>query len=85
MKIKKNTFSALVLELFFPSLANCIENPKNPKIDFPYWAISSALAPDSTLKNILTLMVAGQQPGQSPPKLTSQIIISHTFSWDCPF
>jgi hypothetical protein len=23
MKIKKNTFSTLVLELFFPSIANC--------------------------------------------------------------
>jgi hypothetical protein len=39
MKIKKNAFSTFVLELFFPSTANCrIENPKNPKIDFPYWA-----------------------------------------------
>jgi hypothetical protein len=38
MKIKKNTFSTLVLELFFPLIANCknFENPKNPKIDFPY-------------------------------------------------
>jgi hypothetical protein len=26
MKIKKNTFSTLVLELFFPSIANCGES-----------------------------------------------------------
>jgi hypothetical protein len=25
MKIKKNTFSTLVLELFFPSIANCMK------------------------------------------------------------
>jgi hypothetical protein len=38
MKIKKNTFSSLVLELFFPSIANCrkLKIQKNPKIDFPY-------------------------------------------------
>jgi hypothetical protein len=38
MKIKKNTFSTLVLELFFPSIANCrkLKIQKNPKIDFPY-------------------------------------------------
>jgi hypothetical protein len=40
MKIKKNTFSTLVLELFFPSIANCrkLKIQKNPKIDFPYYA-----------------------------------------------
>jgi hypothetical protein len=40
MKIKKNTFSTLVLELFFPSTANCrkLKIQKNPKIDFPYCA-----------------------------------------------
>jgi hypothetical protein len=27
MKIKKNTFSTLVLELFFPSIANCKKLP----------------------------------------------------------
>jgi hypothetical protein len=39
MKIKKNTFSTLVLELFFPSIANCrkLKIQKSPKIDFPYW------------------------------------------------
>jgi hypothetical protein len=38
MKIKKNAFSTLVLELFFPSIANCrkLKIQKNPKIDFPY-------------------------------------------------
>jgi hypothetical protein len=38
MKIKKKTFSTLVLELFFPSIANCrkLKIQKNPKIDFPY-------------------------------------------------
>jgi hypothetical protein len=38
MKIKKNTFSTLVLELFSPSIANCrkLKIQKNPKIDFPY-------------------------------------------------
>jgi hypothetical protein len=38
MKIKKNTFSTLVLELFFPSIENCrkLKSKKNPKIDFPY-------------------------------------------------
>jgi hypothetical protein len=37
MKIKKNTFSTLVLELFFPSIANCrkLKIQKNPKTDFP--------------------------------------------------
>jgi hypothetical protein len=41
MKIKKNTFSTLVLELFFPSIANCrkLKIQKNPKIDFPYCAL----------------------------------------------
>jgi hypothetical protein len=36
MKIKKNTFCTLVLELFFPSIANCrkLKIQKNPKIDF---------------------------------------------------
>jgi hypothetical protein len=40
MKIKTNTFSTLVLELFFPSIANCrkLKIQKNPKIDFPYCA-----------------------------------------------
>jgi hypothetical protein len=40
MKIKKNTFSTLVLELFFPSIANCrkLKIQKNTKIDFPYQA-----------------------------------------------
>jgi hypothetical protein len=40
MKIKKNTFTTLVLELFFPSTANCrkLKIQKNPKIDFPYCA-----------------------------------------------
>jgi hypothetical protein len=40
MKIKKTPFSTLVLELFFPSIANCrkLKIQKNPKIDFPYWA-----------------------------------------------
>jgi hypothetical protein len=39
MKIKKNAFSTLVLELFSPSTANCrkLKIQKNPKIDFPYW------------------------------------------------
>jgi hypothetical protein len=39
MKIKKYAFSTLVLELFFPSIANCrkLKIQKNPKIDFPYW------------------------------------------------
>jgi hypothetical protein len=38
MKIKKNTFSTLVLELLFPSIANCrkLKIQKNSKIDFPY-------------------------------------------------
>jgi hypothetical protein len=38
MKIKKNAFSTFVLELFFPSIANCrkLKIQKNPKIDFPY-------------------------------------------------
>jgi hypothetical protein len=38
MTIKKNTFSALVLELFFPSIANCkkLKIQKNTTIDFPY-------------------------------------------------
>jgi hypothetical protein len=42
MKIKKNTFSTLVLELFFPSIANCrkLKIQKNSKIDFPYSPIS---------------------------------------------
>jgi hypothetical protein len=40
MKIKKNVFSTLVLELFFPSIADCrkFKIQKNPKIDFPYCA-----------------------------------------------
>jgi hypothetical protein len=40
MTIKKNTFSTLVLKLFFPSIANCrkLKIQKNPKIDFPYCA-----------------------------------------------
>jgi hypothetical protein len=40
MKIKKNAFSTLVLELLFPSIANCrkLKIQKNPKIDFPYCA-----------------------------------------------
>jgi hypothetical protein len=40
MKINKNTFSTLVSELFFPSIANCrkLKIPKNQKIDFPYCA-----------------------------------------------
>jgi hypothetical protein len=40
MKIKKKTFSTLVLELFFPSIANYmkLKIQKNPKIDFPYCA-----------------------------------------------
>jgi hypothetical protein len=38
MKIKKNTFSTLVLEYFTPSIANCrkLKIQKNPKIYFPY-------------------------------------------------
>jgi hypothetical protein len=39
MKIKKNTFSTSVLELFFPSIANCRKLKiflKNPQIDSPY-------------------------------------------------
>jgi hypothetical protein len=38
MKIKKNAFSTLVLELFFPSIANCkkLKIQKIPKVDFPY-------------------------------------------------
>jgi hypothetical protein len=41
MKIKKNTFSTLVSELFFPSIANCrkLKIQKNPKIDFPYYTV----------------------------------------------
>jgi hypothetical protein len=41
MKIKKNTFCTLVLELFFPSTANCrkLKIQKNPKIDFPYCTV----------------------------------------------
>jgi hypothetical protein len=41
MKIKKNTFSTLVLELFFPSIANCrkLKIKKNQKIDFPYCTV----------------------------------------------
>jgi hypothetical protein len=41
MKIKKNTFSTLVLELFFPSIANYrkLKIQKSPKIDFPYCAV----------------------------------------------
>jgi hypothetical protein len=41
MKIKKKAFSTLVLELFFPSIANCrkLKFQKNPKIDFPYCAV----------------------------------------------
>jgi hypothetical protein len=41
MKIKKNASSTLVLELFFPAIANCRKlkipkkSKKNPKIDFP--------------------------------------------------
>jgi hypothetical protein len=37
MKIKKNTFSTLVLELFFPSIANCmkLKIQINPKIRLP--------------------------------------------------
>jgi hypothetical protein len=36
MKIKKNTFSTLVLELFSPSIANWeIENPKKSKNRLP--------------------------------------------------
>jgi hypothetical protein len=40
MKIKKNTFPTLVLELFFPSIANCRKSKiqKYSKIDFPYYA-----------------------------------------------
>jgi hypothetical protein len=41
MKIKKNTFYTLVLELFFPSTANCSKSKiqKNPKIEFPYYIV----------------------------------------------
>jgi hypothetical protein len=37
MKIKKNTFSTLVLELFFPSISNCrkLKIQNKPKSDFP--------------------------------------------------
>jgi hypothetical protein len=44
MKIQKNTFSTLVLELFSPPIANCrkLKIQKNPKIDFPYYAVSSS-------------------------------------------
>jgi hypothetical protein len=40
MKIKKNTFSTSVLEMFSLSIANCrkLKIQKNPKIDFPYCA-----------------------------------------------
>jgi hypothetical protein len=43
MKIKKNTFTTLVLELFLPSIANCrkLKIQKNPKIDFPYCTVVS--------------------------------------------
>jgi hypothetical protein len=41
MKIKKNTFCTSVLELVFPSTANCrkLKIQKNPKIDFPYCTV----------------------------------------------
>jgi hypothetical protein len=49
MKIKKNTFSTLVLELFFPSVANCrkLKIQKNPKIDFPYCTVHNVVVQDS--------------------------------------
>jgi hypothetical protein len=55
MKIKKNTFSTLVLELFFPSIANCrkLKIQKNPKIDFPY---SGGLRSISILKGRLKFL-----------------------------
>jgi hypothetical protein len=45
MKIKKNTFCTLVLELVFPSTANCrkLKIQKNPKIDFPYCSSTEGL------------------------------------------
>jgi hypothetical protein len=52
MQIKKDTFSTLVLELFFPLIANCrkLKIQKNPKIDFPYCTpIDSDLSRDARL------------------------------------
>jgi hypothetical protein len=51
MKIKKNTFCSLVLELFFPSTANWrkLKIQKNPKIDFPYCTVHTVYPPNSIL------------------------------------
>jgi hypothetical protein len=48
MKIKKNTFSTFVLELFSPSIANCrkLKIQKNQKIDFPYYPMIKNLKPN---------------------------------------
>jgi hypothetical protein len=55
MNIKKNTFCTLVLELFFPSIANCrkLKIQKNPKIDFPYCIAPNRLSVSAFMaKNI---------------------------------
>jgi hypothetical protein len=51
MKIKKNTFCTSVLDLFFPSIANCrkLKIQKNPKIDFPYY-----ISPDQLIVELQT-------------------------------
>jgi hypothetical protein len=51
MKIKKNTFSTLVLELFFPSIANC----KKLKIQKIQKSTSPIVNPDS--RNLWILIV----------------------------
>jgi hypothetical protein len=67
MKIKNHIFSTLVLELFFPSIANCkkLKIPKIqkfPKIDFPYciYGISVSLSiatPYSSLRQYQELLM----------------------------
>jgi hypothetical protein len=56
MKIKKNTFSTLVLELFSPSIANCrkLKIQKNQKIDFPYCTVTAAYS-----------LISWLEPGQN--------------------
>jgi hypothetical protein len=51
MKIKKNAFSTLVLELFFPSIANCkkfkiqkIQKSTSPTVQFYDFRMTSDLS-----------------------------------------